>query len=104
MLFDLIFVALFVSGWAVAGGLPWLVLSVATRGRAGLQYLPLCMFAGLVAGLAVPIFGLVHASGIWISFVAAVMAPALLLVARRFSLRALPRVRAGSASQERTQE
>ncbi len=86
MLFDAIFLALFVAGWTVAGGLPWLALSVKTRGHAGLPYLPLCMFTGVVAGLAVPIMGLDNTTGIWVSFASAFVAPSLLLVVRRFSL------------------
>ena len=90
MLFDAIFLGLFVSGWAAIGGLPWLALSVTTRGEAGLQYLPLCMFTGVVAGLAVTVAGLDDRNGIWISFILALVAPSLLLAARRFSLRGLP--------------
>lgn len=90
MLFDAIFLGLFVTGWAVAGGLPWLAVSVKTRGHAGLPYLPLCLFTGVVAGLAVPIVVLDDATGIWVSFAAAFGAPSLLLAIRRFSLRALP--------------
>ncbi len=89
MLFDAIFLGLFVAGWIVAGGLPWLVLSITTRGRAGLQYLPLSMFTGVVAGLAVPIMGLDNGTGIWVSFGSALVAPAVLLAVRRFSLRGL---------------
>jgi len=89
VLFDAIFLGLFVGGWVVAGGMPWLVLSITTRGRAGLQYLPLCMFTGIVAGLAVPIIGLNGRTGIWVSFISALVAPSLLLAGRRFSLRGL---------------
>jgi len=94
VLFDLIFLGLFVAGWLICGGIPWLVLSVATRGHAGLQYLPLSMFAGIVAGLAVPLFGLDNATGLWVSFVAALVVPSLLLAARRLSLHSVvePRV------------
>ncbi len=88
MLFEAIFVTLFVVGWALCGLAPWLALSVWTRGNAGLQYLPLSMFTGVVGGLAVPILGREDATGIWLSFAAAFVAPALLLAARRLSLRA----------------
>jgi len=86
VLYDAIFVSLYVVGWLVSAFVPWLVLSVATRGRAGLAYLPLCLFVGVVAGFAVPIFGLTNALGLWLSFAAAFLVPALLLAARRFSL------------------
>lgn len=86
MLFDAIFVSLFVAGWLFCGLLPWLGSSIATRGHAGLRFLPLCLFAAVAAGFAVPILGLTDTTGIWVSFVAAFAAPALLLAARRLSL------------------
>ena len=88
MLFDAIFLSLFFSGWLICGFIPWLVVSVATRGEAGLAYLPLSMFAGVVAGLAIPVLGADGSKGIWLSFVAALSVPSLLLAARRFSLHA----------------
>lgn len=93
MLFDAIFISLFVAGWLVCGLVPWLILSVATRGHAGLLNLPLCLFTGVVAGLAVPVLGLDNTAGIGVSFGAALVAPAMLLAARRFALGAtgLPR-------------
>lgn len=93
MLFDVIFVSLFVAGWLVCAFLPWLVVSVATRGNAGLANLPLCLFAGLVAALAVPM-GFNGAGGLRMSFGAAVVVPSLLLGVRRFSMSALPAHRA----------
>jgi hypothetical protein len=83
--FTLIFGGAFVVAWLVCGFTPWLVLSVATRGQAGLGQLPLCLFAGVVAGLAVPILGMTNRDGIWLSFVAAAGVPLLLLAARRLS-------------------
>jgi len=94
VLFDVIFVSLFVAGWLVCAFLPWLVVSVATRGNAGLANLPLCLFAGLVAALAVPVLGFNGAGGLRMSFVAAVVVPSLLLGVRRFSMSALPAHRA----------
>ncbi len=90
MTFEVIFVSLFVGAWLVCGFLPWLVLSVATRGGAGLLYLPLSMFTGLVGGLAVPLAGKDDVAGIWFSFAVAILAPSLLLAARRFSMGAEP--------------
>ena len=87
MLYEAIFLSLFVGGWLVCGFVPWLVLSVATRGNAGLVYLPLSLFASVVAGLAVPLLGADGSGGLRLSFVAALGVPALLLAARRFSLR-----------------
>ena len=87
-MYTLIFVSLFVAGWLVLAFIPWLVLSIATRGNAGLLNLPLCLFAGVVAALAVPLLGKDDVAGIWLSGLAAVAVPSLLLAARRFSLSA----------------
>lgn len=83
MLFDLIFLSLFVSGWLVCAFVPWLALSVATRGEAGLGNLPLCLFAGVVGALAVPFLGATGGLGLASSFVVALVAPAALLTLRR---------------------
>ena len=88
-MYTLIFVSLYVIGWLILGFIPWLVLSVATRGDAGLGNLPLCLFAAVVAGLAVPLLGKDDAAGIWLSALAALVVPALLLAVRRFSLTGL---------------
>jgi hypothetical protein len=101
--FTLIFVSLFVAAWLFAGLIPWLVLSVATRGSAGLVNLPLCLFAGVVGGLAVPLLGKDDVAGIWLSVLAALVVPSLLLAARRLSLGAISQVRhqpAGEPHQE----
>lgn len=86
MLFDLLFVALYLLGWLALGFLPWLVLSVATRGNAGLRYLPLSMGAGVAGGLVVP-FIRSDELGLILSFVVAFALPALLLAAQRVVLR-----------------
>ena len=86
MLFETIFVSIFVVAWLLCGFLPWLVLSVATKGEAGLASLPLCLFAAVVSGIAVPVMGANGGSGIWMSMVAAVAVPSLLLALRRLSL------------------
>lgn len=85
-MFAAIFISLFVAAWLILGFLPWLALSVATRGHAGLGMLPLSMLTGLVAGLSVPLLGKDDGEGIWISMIAAFVAPCFLLAARRFSL------------------
>lgn len=86
MLFEFIFVSLFVVAWLICGFVPWLALSVCTRGGAGLINLPLCLFAAVVAGLAVPLLGVTGVPGVWISVGAAVAVPSLLLGLRRLSL------------------
>lgn len=86
MLFEIIFTALFVAGWVVCGYLPWFLLSLFTRGGAGLAYLPLSVFTGVVAGLAVPLLGPRDFLGLWLSMACAFLAPAALLAVRRLSL------------------
>ncbi len=85
MLFDLIFVSLFLLGWSFCSFLPWLTVSVGTRGNAGLGMLPLCLFAGVVAALAVPLLVNDGWMGVWLSFGAAFVAPAALIAVRRFA-------------------
>ena len=85
-MYTLIFVSVMVLGWCVLGFIPWLAWSVATRGRAGLANLPICLFGGLVAGLAVPLLGKDDASGIWISGFAALVAATSLLAIRHFAV------------------
>lgn len=92
MLFNALFITLFVIGWLAIGFLPWLALSVATRGNAGFRYLFLSMAAAVIGGLAVPVFredGL----GLVLSFVVALAFPTLLLMAQRASRRWQPGIR-----------
>jgi hypothetical protein len=70
----------------VCGVLPWLVLSIVTRGDAGLAWLPVSMLVAVLAAMLVPILGATGITGLWFSFVAAVAGPAALLAVRRFSL------------------
>ncbi len=86
MLFDAIFLTIFFGAWALCGFIPWFALSVATRGNAGLAMLPLCIFAGVVAGPAVPLLWIDNGTGIWVSLLSAFAVPAALLAVRRFSL------------------
>lgn len=86
-----IFVTLYLFAWAFLALLPWLGLSVATKGRAGLWLLPLCLFSGIVAALAVPFAGATGWGGLWGSLAAAFLAPAGLLAASRWArLTSLP--------------
>lgn len=84
-MFTLIFVSLFLVAWLFLAFVPWLVLSVATRGNAGLGNLPLCLFTGVVAALAIPVLGMEDERGIWLSMAAAFVAPSLLLAVRRMT-------------------
>ena len=87
MLFTLLFVTLYVLGWLALGFAPWLFLSVKTRGRAGLRYLPLSMLTGVVGGLAVPVLFRDDALGLILSFVVALALPTLLLAIQRVTHR-----------------
>lgn len=84
-MFTLIFVSLFVAGWLCAALLPWLAVSVATKGEAGLGMLALCLLAGVACGLAVPLLGADGGGGLGLSFLVSALASALLLAARRFA-------------------
>lgn len=88
MLFELIFVSLYLAGWLICGFLPWLAVSVATRGHAGLPMLPLCLFAGVVGGLSVPVLVRQDAAGLVLSFIAAAVVPSGLMAAQRLALSA----------------
>ncbi len=89
MLFPIIFLSLFLLGWLVCAFLPWLAVSVATRGNAGLGMLPLCLFTGVVAALAVPWLVNDGWPGVWMSFAAAFLGSAGLMAVRRMALPAL---------------
>jgi hypothetical protein len=83
--FDAIFLGLLFAGWLICAYAPWVVVSVVTRGGAGLGYLPLCLLAGVVGALAVPLLGLDDATGLGLSFAVALLAPSALLAARWFA-------------------
>lgn len=85
-MFTIIFVSLFLVAWLILAFIPWLLFSVFTRGNAGLANLPLCLFTGLVAALAVPTLGMEDGRGVWLSMVMAIAAPTVLMVLRRISL------------------
>ena len=85
MIFDLVFLGAFVAGWLGCGYLPWLLLSVASRGNAGLGRLPVALFGGLVGALAVPLLGLDNATGLWLSFLVAFLTSATLLALARLA-------------------
>lgn len=90
-MFTAIFLGLYVAAWLVLGFLPWLSWSVATRGRAGLTNLPLCLFAAVVAGLAVPLLGATGGAGLLASMAAAFLVPFALLAARHWAAAGLRR-------------
>ena len=81
-MFDLIFLSALVAGWLICGYLPWFAWSLATGGNAGLKYLPLCLFAAVVAGLAVPVLGFDGWWGLLASFLVALAVPTALMAVR----------------------
>ena len=93
MLFEAIFITLYVLGWLALGFVPWLVLSVITRGNAGLRYLPLSMLTGVVGGLAVPLLVRDDGLGLILSFVVALVLPTVVLCIQRVTRRQLPQPR-----------
>ena len=97
MLFNAIFLGILLGGWAICAYAPWVALSVLTRGRAGVQYLPLCLLAGIVAAVAVPLMGADGIGGLWASFGAAMAAPTLLLILRHYTIGAVRREQSAGA-------
>lgn len=91
-MFSAIFLGLFLTGWLVAAYLPWAAWSVATKGDAGVQFLPLCLFAGLVCALAVPLLGADGTTGLWLSFPAAALASLATLAAAHAGRTGRPRL------------
>ncbi len=87
MLFSAIFITLYVLGWLALGFVPWLLLSVITRGNAGLRYLPLSLFAGVVGGLLVPVLIRDDGLGLILSFVLALVLPTVVLAIQRATRR-----------------
>ncbi len=84
--FDAIALTLLIAGWMVSGAIPWLVLSVVSRGNAGLAFLPVSMLTGAIGALVLPIVGATGLTGLLISFPVALIASAALLAARKLSL------------------
>lgn len=87
-LFGLLAITVLVVGWLAAGTFAWLVVSVASRGNAGLAMLPLAWFTAVVSALIVPMLGFTGAGGLLASFVVAFVAPLALIAARRWAWRA----------------
>jgi len=87
VLFSAIFITLYVLGWLALGFVPWLVLSVITRGNAGLRYLPLSLFVGVVGGLLVPVLIRDDGLGLILSFVLALVLPTVVLAIQRATRR-----------------
>jgi hypothetical protein len=85
VLFDVIFLSLFLLGWLACAYVPWLALSIATRGQAGMILLPICLFTGVVGAMAVPVLGFDGAGGLKASFLVAFLSSGALLGIARFA-------------------
>jgi hypothetical protein len=85
MIFTALFVSAFVIGWLACAYIPWLVTSIVTHGRAGFGTLALCLLAGLVAAIAVPVLGLDNEVGIAVSFAMAAASSAVVVALRRIA-------------------
>ena len=92
-LFGILAMTVLLTGWLAMGTLAWLVVSVATRGNAGLEMLPLAWFSSVVAALAVPILGFTGGGGLLSSFFVAFLTPLLLMTVRRWAMRTKERER-----------
>ncbi|GIW12679.1 MAG: hypothetical protein KatS3mg062_0118 [Tepidiforma sp.] len=84
-MYTAVFVSIYLVVWGTLAFLPWLGVSVATRGRAGLWNLPLCLASGIIAALAVPFTGATGWYGLWGSLAAAFFVPLTLLLVRRWA-------------------
>ena len=93
-MFEAIFLTLIIGGWLIAASFPWFLLSVATRGNAGLGMLPLSWLAGLAGAFAVPLLGADDGNGLRLSFAVAFLVPVVLLAVRRFTASATRELRA----------
>ena len=100
-MFAAIFLTLIIGGWLITASFPWFLLSLATRGNAGLGMLPLSWVAGLAGAFAVPLLGATDGNGLRLSFAAAFGAPVALLTIHRFSRSATRELRAANTRRGR---
>lgn len=78
MLFNAIFLALFLSAWAVLGALGWIGLSLRRRAVGAIFALPCALLGAIGGGAATPLLGLDNGAGIAVSMLTA-LAGGLLL-------------------------
>ena len=71
MLFEAIFLALFLATWGVLGGLGWVWLSVRRRAVGAIFALPAALLGAMGGGAATPLLGLDDGLGIGVSMVTA---------------------------------
>lgn len=71
MLFEAIFLALFLLTWGVLGGVGWVWLSVRRRAVGAIFALPAALLGALGGGAATPLLGLDDGLGIGVSMITA---------------------------------
>ncbi len=76
MLFDAIFLALFVGAWLLLSLLSWITLSMRRRAYGALWAAPFAALGGVAGGVLVPLAGLDNALGIGVSMIAALLGSA----------------------------
>ena len=77
MLFDAIFLILFVATWLLISMLSWIALSLPRRARGSLWSAPFAAAGGVGGAVLVPLAGLDNALGIGVSMLAALAGSAL---------------------------
>ena len=71
MLFEAIFLTLFLAAWGVFGGLGWIWLSVRRRAVGAIFALPAALLGAMGGGAATPLLGLDDGLGIGVSMITA---------------------------------
>lgn len=78
MLFDLIFLILFVATWLLISMLSWIALSLPRRAHGSLWAAPFAAVGGVTGAVLVPLAGLTDELGVGVSMIAALFGSALL--------------------------
>ena len=73
MLFNVIFLILFVAAWSFLSMLSWIALSLPRRARGALWAAPFSVLGGVAGGALVPLAGLDNQLGIGVSMIAALL-------------------------------
>lgn len=73
MLFNVIFLILFVAAWSFVSMLSWIALSLPRRARGALWAAPFALLGGIAGGAVVPLAGLDNELGIGVSMIGALV-------------------------------
>ncbi|MCY3567486.1 MAG: hypothetical protein OXH38_02580 [Chloroflexi bacterium] len=71
MLFDAIFLFLFVATWLLISSLSWIALSLRRRARGSIWAAPFAALGGVGGAVLVPVAGLTNELGVGVSMIAA---------------------------------